>query len=198
MDTNLVVLILGGLVIVGALVLLWRAQSRNRNGSLDVSLAKIFTLKLNLSAQNTEGARDAVRKAGHERGHTDSELTSLGQTSTLARILWVDDHPDDNIYETVALEQLGKFVTKATSTAAALTYLRQMDFAAIITDLGRDGDRGAGVRFIREVRAGGSQTPIIVYTDNASGVPTAVRNAGADSIVDLPNDLVDEVVRRTS
>jgi hypothetical protein len=30
------------------------------------------------------------------------------------------------------------------------------------------------------------------------GVPAEIRDAGADAIVDMPNDLVDEVVRRTA
>ena len=45
MNTNLVVVILGGLAILGALVLLWRVQSQKGNGNFEVSLAKIFTLK---------------------------------------------------------------------------------------------------------------------------------------------------------
>jgi CheY-like chemotaxis protein len=198
MDTGLIVLILGGLVIVGTLVLLWRGQNRNGNGGLEVSLADIFKLKLTLSPQNADSAQEAVRKASSNRGRTEAELTSLGETSVLARILWVDDYPDNNVYETLALEELGKFVTKATSTVAAHEYLSRMDFAAIVTDLGRHGDQDAGLKFIREVRASGSRTPIIVYTGDASGVPAEVRDAGANTIVDLPNDLVDEIVRRTA
>jgi hypothetical protein len=41
-----------------------------------------------------------------------------------------------------------EFVTKATSTEAARTYLGRMDFAAIITDLGRCDDRDAGLKFM--------------------------------------------------
>jgi CheY-like chemotaxis protein len=198
MDTGLIILILGGLVIVGALILSWRGQGRSGKTDLEVSLADIFKLKLVLSSQNVDSAQEAVRDAGRERNRTEAELTSLGKTSVLARILWVDDEPDNNIYETLALEELGKFVTKATSTEAARTYLGRMDFAAIITDLGRRDDRDAGLKFIREVRASGSRTPIIVYTADASGVPSEVRQAGPDAIVDLPNVLIDEVVGRTA
>lgn len=198
MDTGIVVLILGGLVIVGALVLLWRGQKGNGDSHLEVSLADIFKLKLTLSPQNADSAREAVREAGRERGRPEVELTRLGETSVLARILWVDDHPDNNVYETLALEELGKFVTKATSSEAAHKYLGRMDFAAIITDLGRHDDRDAGLKFIRQVRASGNRTPIVVYTGRASGVPAEVRTAGADAIVDLPNDLVEEVIRQTA
>ncbi|QUQ65562.1 response regulator [Kutzneria sp. CA-103260] len=198
MDTQLVVLILGAMVIVGAVVLLWRGQNRRGAGGLEVSLADIFKLKLTLSPQNVDSAREAVREAGRERGRGAVELTSLGQTGVLARVLWVDDEPDNNVYETLALVELGKFVTTATSTEAAHEYLSQLDFAAIITDLNRDGDRDAGLNFIREVRASGSRTPIVVYTGDVSTVSAAVGEAGADAIVDLPNDLVDEIVRRTA
>lgn len=185
-------------MIVGVLALLWRGQNQDGNSGLEVSLAELFTLKLTLSPKNADNARDAVRQAGRERGRTEADLTSLGETSVLARILWVDDAPDNNIYETLALEELGKFVTKATSSEAAHEYLGRMDFAAIITDLKRHGDQDAGLKFIRKVRASGSRTPIIVYTGDASGVPAEVREAGADAIVDLPNDLVDEVISRTA
>jgi CheY-like chemotaxis protein len=199
MDINLVALILGALVIVGAVLLLWRRQS----GGLEVEFAKLFTLRLKLTPENTDSAREAVRAAGRERGKAKAELSSLGERPALARVLWVDDNPDYSVYETLALEELGKFITKATSTEAGLAYLGRMDFAAIITDLGRridqdHYDQDAGLKFIREVRKTNRRTPIIVYTSDASGVPDEVSKAGADAIVDLPNDLVDEVVRRTA
>jgi CheY-like chemotaxis protein len=194
MDINLVALILGALVIVGAVLLLWRRQS----GGLEVEFAKLFTLKLKLSPENTDSVRKAVRAAGEAQGKATAELSSLKADPTLARVLWVDDNPDNNFYETLALERLGKFVTKATSTAAGLSYLAQMDFAAIITDLTRGKDPNAGLTFIREARKAGHRTPIIVYTSDASKVPPEVSEAGANAIVDLPNSLVDEVVRRTA
>lgn len=193
-DTGLVVLILGGIVVVGALVLLWRAKS----GSLKVSLSDVFKLDLTLSPQNTASAQDAVREANKKQGHQGpaAELTDVGNRSVLARILWVDDLPDNNVYETLALADLGKFVTAATSTEAARAYLSRLDFAAIITDLSRDGDRDAGLKFIREVRETGNRIPIIVYTSSAPRVPGEVRDAGADAIVDLPHELVREVESR--
>jgi CheY-like chemotaxis protein len=194
-DTGLVVLILGGIVVVGALVLLWRAQS---GGSLKVSLSDVFKLDLTLSPQNTASAQEAVRDANKKQGHKEStaELTDVGKSSVLARILWVDDVPDNNVYETLALADLGKFVTVATSTEAARAYLSRMDFAAIITDLSRNGDGDAGLKFIQEVRATGNRVPIIVYTSHAPDVPSEVRDAGADAIVDLPHKLVSEVESR--
>jgi len=96
----------------------------------------------------------------------------------------------------VALENLGRFVTKTTSTEAALTYLKEMEFALVITDLGRGHDRRAGEELIRLVRASGRTVPIVVYTVGAAEKRAALVAAGADAVVDSPGELIREVDRR--
>lgn len=201
MDTNTVILILGVLIVAGVLVLLWRGQKGSRPSTLKLSLSDIFKMDLSLSPQNAAQAEEDVRKAEKTKDpqHSPGIISELGATSALARVLWIDDRPDNNVYETLALQRLGKLVTVATSSAAARIYLSGMDFAAVVTDLERDGDPDAGRRFIQELRAAGNRIPVLVYTGNASSsAAAAARAAGADGVFDLPHRLVQNIESRVT
>lgn len=198
MDTNAVVLIIGLVVVAAVTLLVWRGQTLGAGMEASFSLAEFFSASLTLTSGDTAQAEDAVRAAAAERGSGEpgGDGPHLGDSTTLARVLWVDDNPDNNIYETVALEKLGKFVTKATSTSAALAYLSRMDFAILITDLGRWGGPCAGLDLVRRLRANGYRMPIVVYTTEAAPARESLLAAGADAVVDLPGTLVREVEER--
>lgn len=197
MDTNLVVLIVGLVVVVGVVLLLFQVQSRGGRGEATISVGQLFTANVKLEAEPADRAKasEAIRAAAEERGETAEQVTVPDDSgsSAFARILWVDDNPDNNIFETVALESLGRFVTQATSTRAGLTYLSQLPYALAITDLGRHGDAKAGIDFIRRAREDGYTLPIIVYTMNAQRVNDEVTAAGAAAVVDLPDELVRQI-----
>ncbi|WNV88184.1 response regulator [Umezawaea sp. Da 62-37] len=201
MDTNIVLLIVALVVAIIVLLLLWRNQTRGGSSQVNVGFADLFTIGITLSATDAKQAKEAVRAADAERGNasTTADLPGLTEsTTTLARVLWVDDLPDNNVYETVALEKLGKLVTKAASTSAALHYLERMDFTIMITDLGRSGDPNAGIDLIRRMRADGNHMPIVVYTGDAARVLESVTDAGADAVVDQPGPLIRVVQRLVS
>jgi len=197
MDATLAALIFGLAALAVGAVLLWRSQNRGGHAEASWSFGELFTTTVKLGPGDTASAENAVAQAAKQRGETpEAAAESIARTATrLARVLWVDDLPDNNLYETVALENLGRFVTKATSTEAGLTYLEEMDFALVITDLGRGHDRHAGEEFIRLVRARGRKEPIVVYTVGAAGKRAALVAAGADAVVDRPSDLIREVDR---
>lgn len=196
MDQTILVLMVTVVVVLA--VLLWRSQSRGGGGEASFAFGEVFKASIRLEPQNTRAAQNAVHRAAEERGEaTDSPLRSAATTTIrLARILWVDDRPDGNLYETIALERFGRFVTKATSTEAALRYLAELDFALIITDVARGGDAQAGEDLIRKVRGDGRSVPIVVYTTGAVAQRRHLLDAGADAVVDVPDDLVDEVNAR--
>lgn len=201
MDITVVVLAIGLVALAISAVLLWRAQARGAGGHASITIADMFSASLTLTPVDTAQANEAVRTAEAERGTApaNGELPQIGgSTTTFARVLWVDDEPDNNLYETIALEKLGKFVTKATSTEAALDYLDRMDFTILITDLGRHGDRDAGLHLIHQLRANGQRLPIVVYTGDARPVREMLTSAGADAVVDLPGPLIREVESRVS
>jgi hypothetical protein len=60
-------------------------------------------------------------------------------------VLWVDDQPDNHVYERQAFEAVGLRFTLARSTAEALASLKQHRYAAFISGMGRAaGPRAVG------------------------------------------------------
>lgn len=81
-------------------------------------------------------------------------------------ILWVDDNPDNNIYERRALEALDISFVLALSTEEALEKIRRQHFNAIISDMGRTHDSQAGYTLLDKLRSSGHRTPFIIYASS--------------------------------
>jgi len=60
------------------------------------------------------------------------------------RVLWVDDRPEGNRYEMLALKEFGVDVTTARSTSEALDLLSRATFDLVISDMKRGVDDDAG------------------------------------------------------
>jgi len=91
-----------------------------------------------------------------------------------AQILWVDDHPENNIYERRVFRSLGIFVDLARSTEEALEMLRQTRYDAVISDMERDGIRDEGLKMLKQMRQHQLMRPVIFYTmnlDESRGTP---------------------------
>jgi CheY-like chemotaxis protein len=103
-------------------------------------------------------------------------------------ILWVDDNPDNNIFEVRYLEQLGAAISHAASTAQALAHVSSRDTDLVISDMSRfeDGQRRslAGVELldrVRQLQEGGARSvPIIFYMGNRLRLPAELRSIAAD------------------
>jgi CheY-like chemotaxis protein len=190
MDSTIAALLFGMAVLVVVAILLWRAGDRGGGAKVSLSFGELFQAQITLDERNTSSAEKAVQRAAEQRGETVTVSPVQDTTTRLARVLWVDDNPDNNLYETIALEQLGRFVTKATSTGAALRYLTELPFSLVITDVARGDDLRAGDDLIQRIRATNKTLPIIVYTVDAEAQHDRLRNLGADDVVDLPNDLI--------
>lgn len=59
-------------------------------------------------------------------------------------VLWVDNRPDNNIFERQALESFGLQFVLSLSTEDALEKVKQKPFDAIISDMGRPPDNRTG------------------------------------------------------
>ena len=193
MNTLTVSLILGLAVIAAVVTLIWRAIGAGSKSSATFTIAKVFETKVEIGATEKQAATSALSRAEAERGHSPGDggaIISALDFTRPARLLWVDDNPDGNLHETVALEKLGFFVTKTLSTDAALQYSAYMSFDLVITDKARGDDLDAGLGLIKQLRAGGKQWPIIVYTTNAAAHRMSLVNAGAMAVVDSPSELL--------
>ena len=79
------------------------------------------------------------------------------------RILWVDDRPENNVFERRALEALGIRFDLSTSTDDALERLAAQAHDAVISDMGRPPDPRAGYTLLDAMRRRGDRTPFIIY-----------------------------------
>lgn len=112
-------------------------------------------------------------------------------------ILWVDDNPNNNVYERIALEQLGWKFVLATSTKEALLHINQRDYAAIISDMSRMEGTDEGYVLLRQLRNKNISTPYIIYTSSAtlSERHEAICR-GAMALTDNMEELINMVMTR--
>lgn len=112
------------------------------------------------------------------------------------KILWVDDRPENNVYERQAFESMGLEFTLALSTSEALQTLATRQFAAIISDMGRKEGPREGYVLLEAVRAKDKSTPFFIYA--GSRAPEHRREAalrGAQGTTNIADELVDMVTR---
>lgn len=84
------------------------------------------------------------------------------------KILWVDDRPDNNIFERQAMEAYSIEFELAESTGDALAKLWKARFDAIISDMGRPPDGRAGYTLLDALRRSGDLTPYFIYAGSDS------------------------------
>jgi CheY-like chemotaxis protein len=92
--------------------------------------------------------------------------SKIGSEGWRNHILWVDDNPDNNIYERQAFEAVGLRFTLALSTKQAFKKLEQNKFAAVISDMGRREGAREGYALLDGLRRRGDQTPFFIYASS--------------------------------
>jgi CheY-like chemotaxis protein len=117
------------------------------------------------------------------------------------RVLWVDDHPENNAGEAAALAKLQIEVVAVRSTDEALARLAdggagRNGFDLVISDWSRDAEGPmAGLRLMVAMRARGHAQPVIYYhgsfgATKRTALAAAARAAGAFGEAVLPADLM--------
>ncbi|MBZ9611015.1 response regulator [Rheinheimera maricola] len=100
------------------------------------------------------------------------------------RILWVDDHPENNSAEIAYFEQKQFAVYKVTSSKDALALLSMYQYQVIISDMGRNANPVAGLHLAELIRAKDINTPYIIYTIMPSaGQKNTAASYGANAVV---------------
>jgi CheY-like chemotaxis protein len=126
---------------------------------------------------------EVVRDAIPQRIAAESE-------SWRNHLLWVDDRPENNVYERNAFEAVGLTFTLALSTHEALEILARNKFAAIISDMGRREGPREGYVLLKQLRDQGDQTPFFIYA--GSNLPEHKREAverGGQGTTNHPQEL---------
>lgn len=120
---------------------------------------------------------------------------SIMRRAERSTVLWVDDNPENNIYERRALEALGLTIVLATSTEEALKKHRQQRFDLIISDMGRPPDSQAGYTFLEKLRSSKDQTPFIIYASSRAPEHIAEsQRRGAIGCTNRPDELFEMVL----
>jgi CheY-like chemotaxis protein len=94
------------------------------------------------------------------------ESVSFDQLMPGKTVLWVDDHPEYNKDMAGLLSTIGKAsVEISESTDDALRRIeRGKSYDIIISDMNRENDTEAGIKFVRSLRARKIKTPTIIFT----------------------------------
>ena len=117
-------------------------------------------------------------------------------TSWSNHILWVDDHPNNNIHERRAFEALGLEFTLALSTNEAFEELSTKRFAAIVSDMGRVEGPREGYVLLDALRAKGNQTPLFFYaTSNTPEHKEETKNHGGQGCTNNAQELFQMVTK---
>lgn len=145
-------------------------------------------LKMQMSAAVSLAAATAKDPNALKNGQiTENELNNIinlvTRTSIKERrkrqwdnkILWVDDRPNNNIYERKAFMSMGLTFDLALSTNEALEYLRSNKYAAIISDMGRKEGPSEGYVLLEKLRSNNDTTPFFIYA--GSNLPEHKREA---------------------
>jgi CheY-like chemotaxis protein len=99
---------------------------------------------------------------------TAPKVNSDSREKWKTRILWVDDRPENNVYERKAFESQGFSFSLALSTDQALEMLNDSKFAAIISDMGRKEGPQEGYVLLERLRNSGDKTPFFIYAGSDS------------------------------
>ncbi len=154
------------------------------------------TAALAAAANKAATREDAVQEAKLAAYVVAEAVTpeNIKQVSK-AIVLWVDDRPDNNIYEQQALEALGITFVIAASTEEALRQVSRRRFDVIISDMGRPPDTRAGYTLLDKLRITGNKTPFIIYASSRAPEHVAEsRRHGALGCTNNANELFEMVL----
>ena len=123
----------------------------------------------------------AARNAGEAAAVVaESVNAQVIRRASKATALWVDDRPDNNVYERQSLGSLGLSFVLARSTEEALDCVAKQNFDVIISDMGRPPDARAGYTLLDQLRRSGNRTPLVFYAgSNAPEHKAEARSHGA-------------------
>jgi len=119
-------------------------------------------------------------------GKASRRLASQQALLQGARLLWIDDRPDNNRNEIRLFEEAGARVDTRLTSAAAEAAIMQVTFDLIISDIDREGTAKEGLRFATHLAQVRNSPPLIFYVAHALR-PAPVSAFG---ITDRPDELV--------
>jgi CheY-like chemotaxis protein len=130
------------------------------------------TAALVAASVNRAGAEgpqgDAAVQAREAATAVDQVDRRTLRKASSAWALWVDDRPDNNVYERQSLEALGLRFVLAKSTDEALDRIASQRFDVVISDMGRPPDARAGYTLLDRLRGMGNNVPFVIYAGSGA------------------------------
>jgi CheY-like chemotaxis protein len=136
-------------------------------------------LELQKMRMSAVASLSAVKQIGQTSGNEPKRVVVEDVVRTVERavelvqggsanptVLWVDDNPDNNIYERKSMEAVGIRFTLSDNTRDALTKLSERSFGAVISDMGRREGPREGYALLDSMRSGGDETPLFFYASS--------------------------------
>lgn len=111
-------------------------------------------------------------------------------------ILWVDDHPENNVNERTILEHYGLQFSLALNTEQALKLMNDNKFSLIISDMGRKEGNHEGYVLLEQIRELDKNIPFIIYAGSNSSehIKQTIEKGGQGCTNDL-SELIDLVIK---
>ena len=99
--------------------------------------------------------------------------TALSAVPLNGRILWVDDHPENNIGEIDLLRRRGVVIDVAATNSGAIQLAKGRSYNLVLSDIGRDNNEtaNAGLELPKELDKAldGKRPFVIFYTSSSQG-----------------------------
>jgi CheY-like chemotaxis protein len=150
-------------------------QALQRVNTFEAFGVKLTTTELAQWASNKGARREAPATSLAELQEAYDRAYRNRSLFEGARALWVDDHPENNLWERRALRSLGMEVDVTLNNVEALDRLRRNEYEVLITDLGRDDPADKVTDLFSALRAPAFQPPyapsLMIYTGSPGETP---------------------------
>lgn len=177
---------------------------KNEDNFLKISMASAISLAIASERHKGKGGRQLT-----EQERTEAIIQTVSRRSPMEsdalrsswknRVLWVDDHPENNLHERQALETMGIVFSLALSTQEALELLKTNRFSAIISDVRRKEGDQEGYLLLDQLRASNDKTAFYFYAGSClPEFKKQVKERGAQGGTDSAQELFDWVMDAVS
>jgi CheY-like chemotaxis protein len=171
----------------------------SRLGSFEAMGVKFVTVQNSIDAAIELAEKSPQWKVDIPPAEKRQALRRARQRAGLfkgAQLLWVDDHPENNLNERRMFHQLGVDIDSAKSTEEALAMLAAAKYDVIFSDMARGDEAAAGLDLLRKLQQRGNKVPVIFYMGSFDAdVGTPPRAFGAtnrpDELLHLTLDVLE-------
>lgn len=176
-------------------------QIANRGGTIkigefELSLPEIAQQQ-QVSISDLQAQVAELKKAVEASSATVGKKSIVAETKSAAtregkRILWVDDHPENNGSLQAALADQGFEIQNALTTESAFQLFAPATFDFIISDMQRGMDRSAGLNLARSIKQKDPAQKFAIYcgADNAKRLAGSEQENNVELITASPIELM--------